>query len=55
MYMLSKEYIIYSMASQCVSAISALHPSIAAGSAKTSLMDQDFKIDFLSHLNRALN
>ena len=25
------------------------------GSAKTSLMDQDFKIDFLSYLHRALN
>ena len=25
------------------------------GSTKTSLMDQDFKIDFLSCLNRALN
>ena len=30
MYMLGIEYIICSMASRCVSAISALHPSIAA-------------------------
>ena len=30
MYMLGIEYIICSMASKCVSAISALHPSIAA-------------------------